>query len=197
METREESKIMAIIYRISLVALIISVTLIAYIISIAIIVYREGMEYRDYLESDRTAIIEYSQNNIGEISQDLSEPTKDEIRDMLRDMYKPDIYFEWEAELGSRAGLTNIVLRTVRTQKGLDNLNYCHTLAHEYVHLTKMIINERLTEYITLTTLCESEYPYFQYVGNIFLLAQFTIFEDENYNCRAQLIDYYKQKGVI
>lgn len=166
--------------------------LFTYSVSIILYSYRESLpqvaysiEEINWLETQASINYNYYQYNYANLSTL-------QIKETLKEYYQPKFFNEVYADNLHNEGKTSLPLRKVLIASDLFGEKLCFVLAHEYVHLTRMISDERLTEYLTIKTLWESNIPYLQRVACKAISWNIQLKIDNKYKCVDQLINYFK-----
>lgn len=86
------------------------------------------------------------------------------------------------------------IIRVIGINDSLYGCDYMHDLAHELVHLTEWVGDERYTEYRTFVRLYESEIPEIHEAGRRMAIGWYMIRHTKSeYNCWYQIKEYLKK----
>ena len=184
--------------RILLIILTISIMFAVYTWSVLLYMQREKMEFKEASWDDRCLLY----NKMISIEQDLGylEFTKGEIKEHILKVKNPSLHFEITVNLsGNTKGLTSTCLRIILIDPDLDSVYYGYVLMHEYVHLDNFISDERLTDFLTIKYLWESDDIFLKYIvcRIVEQKIMFDDFQNKDYDCTAQLIEYFKGENVL
>ena len=120
--------------------------------------------------------------------------TKSEVDKELDKLIKPSFYVEIEIPmwLSGNAGLTLAPFRVIFIKNNLKLEEYTYVKVHERVHMKESTKDERYTDYRTVTLMYECENNYIRRCGIALAIAILQNKYPEAYDCRYQLIEYFK-----
>ena len=115
--------------------------------------------------------------------------SKEEIKFEIKQIVNPKFYREYECDIDRSKTL--LITRKILIQKDLESYIYAYTLMHEYIHLDKMIANERLTDYLTIKFLHESDNLFLQKTAYYVTYLKINYDKGNEYDCTDRLIQYF------
>lgn len=101
-------------------------------------------------------------------------------------------YIYGEKELGKYNGKTFVTIRLILIDNTIDGYEYCTTFAHEIIHLTHFVANERYVCYETFKYLYESEELH--EVGVWYGCRQIYGYYSGEYNISDLIVNYLTNK---
>ena len=162
---------------------------IVYASSILLISHIPNLEYVEYTQEEKDQLVEYVLNQYNKI--DPIKISKQEIKNEVQKIIKPVFYAEYECNINRSK--TKLIERKIYIQANLSIYDYAYVLTHEYIHLAKMIANERLTDYLTITMLHESDNLFLQKVSYCVTYLKINQDNGNEYDCTDQLIKYFSE----
>lgn len=114
-----------------------------------------------------------------------------EIKIEIQKIIKPHFYIERTRQVSRST--TNMVLRLITIEDSIDSYRYAYTLIHEYIHLDKMIANERLTDYLSIKLLYESDNIFLKKTACYMTYLKINNDNGNKYDCTDQLIKYFSE----
>ena len=105
------------------------------------------------------------------------------------------IYSEKDIEKGYN-GKCYAFIRLIQIDDKASGFNYLTSFAHEMIHLTEFIKDEQYVAWKTFKYLYEHDDPEFHSFGVRMGIYVFYNFYPEEYNCTAQIIEYFVRKGA-
>ena len=117
-----------------------------YSLTILSLSYIPKLVYIDYINEDKDKLKEYILNKYN--SLDYEYLSNNEIKKEVQKIIKPKFYIEQYKNINR--SYTKLTIRYIAIQNNLNGYTYAYTLIHEYIHLDKLIANERLTDYLSV-----------------------------------------------
>ena len=117
-----------------------------YSLTILSLSYIPKLAYIDYMHEDKNKLKEYILNKYN--SLDYEYLSNNEIKKEVQKIIKPKFYIEQYKNINR--SYTKLTIRYIAIQNSLNGYTYAYTLIHEYIHLDKLIANERLTDYLSV-----------------------------------------------
>ena len=167
--------------------LILNILFLIYHFSIIAYASREKLDYENYSYSDAIRLYNYMdtyQQSI--ICEDLD---NNQIKVEIQKIIKPKFYIE--KYISSKGGTTYPSLRLIEINQELKGYDYAYVLIHEYIHLTYLLGDESLVDFISVKLLWESNNAYLEKSACQLVKNKIQYNNGNNYDCTAQLIEYF------
>ena len=194
--TRRGEHLNRVCFKIIFTIFIIISIFILYVIIVYITGFRDKIDYIPVTETQKHDLIVKIQDELSTIEyKDLN---KSEIKEKVFNLFKPTFYIEQNIDgklplHPENIGQTWATIRLIQIRADLNGYQYCYVLAHEYTHLTSMIFDESLTDFITIKTLYESGDEYLRRVALNEVLRKVFCDKGNDYDCTYQLIEYFNK----
>lgn len=145
------------------------------------------LDYIPYTDKEKNKLQQCILNEY--YSYDNINMTNSEIKKSIQLIIKPKLYIERTKNINR--SYTNLFLRIIVIEDDIKGYNYAYTLIHEYIHLDKMIANERLTDYLSVKLLYESDNIFLKKTACYITYLKINNDNGNKYDCTDQLIKYF------
>lgn len=170
--------------------ILISLCLIILIYNVVIIFVssrNKGLSYYNYSMKEWSEAFDY-------LYKDYTDDfmlTKKEYKELIDKDTKLFLYFYKEKIIdGTCCGKTYPTIRLIVLDKRLSEYEYCVVYAHESIHLSKMIMDERYVSFETFKYLINSDNPYLKMAGKWYGIEQLHYKYHNEYSCVDLIIEY-------